>query len=192
MFKTVHIFFSGSTPDAAALVRLSGVTIRLMLAIGLVFCTACGYKLAGRGTLPGGVERIAVNILTNRSSETGVEITITNALINELNRRRQGSVVDPDEAEAILEGTIQSLTWDTVSRRAVNAALERRVYGTLSLTLTDSSGKVLWKRSGLKAEQAYAVVEDNKSATESNRRQAIGILAQRLAENVYGRLTDDF
>ncbi len=164
----------------------------LLPVLCLILPTACGYQLAGRGTLPGGVERIAIKVLTNRSSETGVEISITSALVSELNRRRQGTVVDPAEAEATMTGTIESLTWDTVSRKGINTALERRVYGTLSLTLTDPSGKVLWKRSGLKAEQAYAVVDDNKPATESNRRQAIGVLAQRLAENVYRRLTDDF
>ena len=40
--------------------------------------------------------------------------------------------------------------------------------------------------------QAYTVVGDNKTATDYNRRQAIGVLAQHMAENIYRRLTDNF
>jgi len=156
------------------------------------FWTGCGYHLAGRGELPGNVQTIAVRMLENRSSETGVETLITNALINELNRRRQGSVTSPDRADAVLSGTIDSLSWDTVAHRGVNTAAERKVYATISLTLTDHSGKVLWKRSGLSGSQAYAVIGDNKTATEINRRQAVGVLAEQVAENVYRRLTDNF
>jgi outer membrane lipopolysaccharide assembly protein LptE/RlpB len=154
--------------------------------------TGCGYRLAGRGELPGSVQSIAVRMLENRSSETGVETLITNALINELNRRRQGSVTAPDRADAVLSGTIDSLRWDTVAHRGVNTAAERKVYATISLTLTDRSGKVLWQRSGLSGSQAYTVVGDNKTATEINRRQAVAVLAEQVAENVYRRLTDNF
>jgi len=162
----------------------------LLLTAGLL--SGCGYGLAGRGELPGDTQTIAIRMLENRSSETGVETLITNALINELNRRRRGSVVDADRADGLLAGTIESVTWDTVAHFGVNTASERRVYATISLTLTDRSGNVLWKRSGLRGEQAYTVVNDNKQETENNRRRAIAILAQQVAENVYRRLTDNF
>lgn len=152
----------------------------------------CGYQLAGKGDLPGGIQTIAVEMLDNRSSETGIETAFTNALINELNRRRRGTVVDSQKADAVLAGAIESLTWDTVARRGANTASERRVYALLSLTLTDGAGNVLWKRAGLKAEQAYAVVDGDKSSTESNRRMAINILSEQMAEYVYRRLTDNF
>lgn len=161
-----------------------------LLATGLL--TACGYQLAGRGELPGNTRTIAVRMLENRSSESGVEALVTNALVNELNRRRRGSVVSLDQADAVLAGTIESISKDTLARSGINTATQRRVYGTISLTLTDRSGHVLWKRSGLSAEQAYTVVDSNKSATEFNRRQAISMLAERIAENVYRRLTDNF
>lgn len=147
--------------------------------------------MAGRGDLPADTQTVAVRMLENRSSETGLETLVTNALINELNRRRQGSVVDEGRADAVLTGTIDALTWDTVAHRGVNVASERRVYMTISLTLTDRSGNVLWKRSGLRGEQAFDSVED-KIATEFNRRQAITVMAQQVAENVYRGLTDNF
>jgi outer membrane lipopolysaccharide assembly protein LptE/RlpB len=156
------------------------------------FWFGCGYQLAGQGELPGNVHSIAVQVLENRSSETGVESLMTNALINELNRRRRGVVVTPDRADAVLSGTIDALGWDTVAHSSVNTAAERKVRAIISLTLTDRSGHVLWKRSGLKGAQAYTVVGGNKTATEMNRRQAVAVLAEQVAENVYRRMTDNF
>lgn len=152
----------------------------------------CGYGVAGRGPLPGGVQNIAVQVLENRSAETGVEIQVTNALINELNRRRQGTVTGTQRAGATLRGAIESISWATLARRGSNTAAERRVYATISLELKRRDGSTIWKRSGLTAEQAYTVVDGDKQATENNRRQAIGELSQRIAEVVYRRLTDNF
>ena len=168
----------------------------MRIGLSALLCMAmlmgCGYQLAGRGDLPGGIQTIAVQVLENRSSQTGAEITFTNALINELNRRRRGSVVQTGRADATLNGTIESISWDTVSRSGANTATERRVYASLSLTLTDHAGNVLWRRSGLAAEQAYGVVDGDKTATENNRRLAINLLSEQMAEYVYRRLTDNF
>jgi hypothetical protein len=152
----------------------------------------CGYYFAGYGQLPGGVDRLAVNVLLNRSSVSGIESTVTNALVNEIERRRRGAIVKGDRAQATLAGTIDSITWDTVSHRGVNTAAERRVYVVISLALSDLDGKVLWKRARLAAEQAYTVVDGDKIATENNRRRAIDLAAQRVAETAYQRMVDNF
>ena len=164
----------------------------MLLGICLGILSGCGYHLAGQGSLPGGVERITINVLENRSTESGIETKITNALINEFNRRRPGGIVDIADAQAVLAGTIDTIAWNTLSHRGVNIAAERRVSVSLSLALTDTREKVLWKRSGLSAEQAYAVVNGNKPATESNRRRAIELVAQRVSETVYQSLVDNF
>jgi outer membrane lipopolysaccharide assembly protein LptE/RlpB len=152
----------------------------------------CAYHFAGSGQLPGGVDRIAVNVLTNRSTVNDIESTVTNALISEINNRRRGAIVKGGEAQATLAGTIDSITWDTVSHRGVNTAAERRVYIVISLVLSDLDGKVLWKRARLAAEQAYVVDDGNKPATENNRRRAIDLAAQRVAETAYRQMVDNF
>ena len=164
----------------------------IMVSLVTLFLSACGYRMAGGGGLPGGIQSLHVQLIENRTSETGAEALITNALINELNRRIQGVVVGAQDAQATLSGAIEALKWDTVTRKGLSTAAERRVYASLSLTLTAINGDTLWKRSDLRAEQAYAVVGGDTIATENNRRQAIRELSQRLAENVYRRLTDQF
>lgn len=163
----------------------------LVAALCVMTLAACGYRLAGSGELPGGVERIAINLLVNRSTENGIETTITNALIDEFTRRQQ-AVVPVQEAQATVSGTINSISWDTLSRRGVNAATERRVDVMISLVLKGMDGKVLWQSSGLTAKQAYAVVSGDKPATDANRRQAIELAVQRIAETAYRRMVDNF
>ncbi len=167
--------------------------IRLVILLAIsVLISACGYQFAGRGDLPGGIQTLSVRVLENRTSETGAEIIFSNALINELNRRRRGSVVEDTRSDGVLQGTITTIVWETVARTGINTAAERRVRATISLVLTDMEGNELWKRDSVRAEQAYVVVDGNKSATESNRRRAIATLSEQMAEEVYRRLTDNF
>lgn len=160
------------------------------LALAWLLC-GCGYQLAGSGELPGKVDTIAVSMLTNRTAESGLESKVTNALIDELTRRRQGLVVSTERADAVLSGTIDALSATTAARSGTLTAAERKVVITVSLTLKDRKGAVLWQGPKLTAEQAYPV-SDTKSITDANRRAAIVQVAQRLAEYAYERLTDSF
>ena len=185
------------TGPSSALTVWQKVIMRLTLSclwilVMMLPLSGCGYRMVGGGSLPGGVETIAVTLLENRTSETGLETMMTDALITELNRRRKGGVSDADHAQAALGGTIQALGRDTIARRGINTSLERRVYVVVNLTLTQNDGEVLWKSEGLRAEQAYAVSEDDSAVTDANRREAISELSRRLAETVVRRLTDDF
>lgn len=166
--------------------------VGLLLAACAVVLAGCGYHFAGHGQLPGGINRIAVNVLKNRSTVNDIESTVTNALVNEISRWHQGVIGKGSDVQAALDGSIDSITWDTVSHRGVNTAAERRVYVNISLVLYDLDGNVLWKRARLAAEQAYSVDDSDKSATENNRRQAINLAAQRVAEEAYKSMIDNF
>ena len=52
-----------------------------------LFFSACGYRFAGSGNLPEGIQTIAIDIFKNRTTETGLENTITNDLIYEFTRK---------------------------------------------------------------------------------------------------------
>jgi len=134
---------------------------------------------------------MSVKLLKNRTAESGLETTVTNAVIDELTRRRQDLVVGTKQAEGILSGTINRLSTATVARSGTLSALERKAVLSASFVLKDPDGKVLWQRGGISAEQAY-VVEESKAATEMNKRLAIGLAAHRLAEYLYISLTDAF
>ena len=157
----------------------------------LLFFSACGYRFSGSGNLPGGIQTIAIEILENRTTETGLENTITNDLIYEFSRRGRRVQKDSKKAEAVLTGVIVSERIATISRQAQQSALARRVQINVSLKLTGSDGEVKWSASGISEFQDYNVTTD-KQANEISKRRAIEALSKKLAEKVFNRLTDNF
>jgi len=156
-----------------------------------LFFSACGYRFAGSGNLPQGIQTIAIEIFENRTPETGLESIITNDLIYEFTRKGRSVQKNSKEADAILTGVIESERITTISRRAQQSALARRVEITVNLKLTGSGGGVKWSASGVSGFEEYDVSTD-KQASEVNKRQAIGTLSKKLAEKIHNRLTDDF
>jgi len=157
----------------------------------LLFFSACGYRFAGSGNLPGGIQTIAIEIFKNRTTETGLENTITNDLIYEFTRKGRSVQKNSKEADAVLTGVIEAERITTISRQAQQSALARRIEIIVSLKLTDSDGGVKWSASGVSAFEDYDVASD-KQANEISKRRAIETLSKRLAEKVYNRLTEDF
>jgi len=156
---------------------------------GLLFY-GCAYKFAGGGDLPASVKKVSIAVLENKTAESGIENIITNDIIYEF--IRNGRVAAKiDDADAYLTGTIESANDEAISRQSAQTSLERRITVVLSLKLKDKSGKIIWTRKGIAADQAFAVTTD-KYETEKNKSTAIELLSKRLAENVYNRLTDNF
>ena len=168
------------------------LTIGLLLSLCGVL-TACGYRFAGSGSFPEGVNSIFIEVIENRTSKTGVERIVTNQMIFEFSRRRENSLVSKlDEADAILKGSINSIRTQTISRVDTEVANEREVTMKVDLKLIKKDGgAVIWVANGLSDREAYDVV-NSKIDTDRNEELAIGRLSERLSERVFNRLTDDF
>ena len=159
-----------------------------------LFClTACGYRFAGSGAFPEGVNYIFIEVVENRTSKIGVERIVTNQLIFEFSRQRESSLVSKlDEADAILKGSINSIRTQTISRLDTEVANEREVTMTVDLKLIrKDGGAVIWAAKGLSDREAYDV-ENAKIETDRNEEGAIRRLSERISERIFNRLTDDF
>jgi len=168
-------------------IKLKYITLVLLAGAAL---TACGYRFAGSGSLPGGARTIFVDVLTNRTAETGIENTFTADLRYEFVRNRMSA--GRDKADGILSGEIRALRADTISRQSQTVSLERRVTATLNLKLEDKEGRTLWSRKGISDSEAYQVTAEDQTGIDFNKRNAIARLSKKLAESVFYRLTDDF
>lgn len=155
--------------------------------------SACGYRFVGQGgAFPQNVQRIYVEMLQNNTAQTGLENTITNAIVFEFTRRNKAGLAGGLEvADAMLSGVVTGKSVQTVAPRGKDAAAQRRVTLSLNLKLTRVGGEVIWVGSSIRDNEDYAVAED-KLQTEQNEREAIDILTVRLAEGIYNRLTDNF
>jgi hypothetical protein len=154
---------------------------------------SCGYRFSGDVTLPSGVDHIHVTILSNPTSEAGIENIITAQLIAEFTRRNPGALVSRRaDADAVLSGIISSIKIWTVSRRGQEIPNERRVELKVSLKLTTTDGKELWRVRNLTSSEVYSIDQTNALVTERNKRDAISVLAEKIAETSYDRLTENF
>ena len=156
-----------------------------------IVLTACGYQFSGRGNLPSGVQTIAVNILKNRTLETGLENILTNDLIFEFIRSGRAVEKNNKKADAVLSGVIESSRITTISRKGEQSPLARQIEITVNLKLTSSDDRVIWSASGISDYEAYNVAAD-RQVTEMNKRQAIETLSKRLAEKIQNRMTENF
>ena len=158
----------------------------------LLISSACGYRFSGKENLPAGVKRVFVTVFENRTMETGVEILFTDDIIQEFIRNRKDSLANSRTgADAILSGTVESIRIRTISSEGTHTPLKRRVWATISLKLTGSDGRIVWKKNGISESEPYDVMP-LKQETEQNRRDALSVLSKKIAERVYFRLTDDF
>ena len=168
-----------------------GLRVVIIMAC-LVWVTACGYQFAGSGGPPQGVEKLFIQLLDNKTTESDVDILITNALKNEFIQKYRGVLVDREVATAVLSGVVVGIRTETVARRGVLQSLERRISVTVDLTMKSSGRERIWFAKGITTSDTYSVVSGDKEATAGNKQVVLQDLARRIAEISFNRLTDDF
>jgi len=157
----------------------------------MIFGLSCGYKFAGSGNLPEGVQKVSVAIFKNNTAETGLENTFTNDLIYEFIRSGRTVFPDRENADAVISGTVRSIGVASAVRTDSSSSTERRVTITVDVKLTARDGRVIWSAKDVSEDQTY-IVEEDKQATDENKNDAIEYVSKRLAEYVIRRMTDDF
>ena len=140
---------------------------------------------------PEGVKTIAIPVLENQTAESGIESTVTGDLIYEFTRSKVVEIVNEPEADAVLRGNIRSLDVTTVSHTQRYDSDLQRVEVILDFQLERVDGRVLWGVKGISDDEPFDV-SDDKRTTEQNKREAVGLISERLAEKVHNRVLEDF
>lgn len=156
-----------------------------------IVVAGCGYRLSGGGPLPGNVTRVAVAMFENRSFETGAETVFTSALMTELVQSSNAVVVDRDEAEAVILGTIKSITLGGLTRTADDAVVERQVSAVLDLDVVSKDGETIWSVRNFFESEVYSVSNANVS-DEAAKREAVREIADRVSERIISKMRDNF
>jgi outer membrane lipopolysaccharide assembly protein LptE/RlpB len=185
--------FSGNERDDWAIMMKKEWTLLPALAVMLLLIVACGYGFPGSGgKLPGGVSSIYIENFDNRTVELAIENLFTSSFITIFRQRNKNLIArEPQSADAVFKGVVASESISTIVATQAQTAQERRVTMGLNLKLIDQKGKVLWAADGVSDNEAYPVTADNEE-TELNKRAAIGVLSQRIAQRVYNQLTANF
>ncbi len=170
---------------------ISTTLVALILLSYLLGLAACGYRFSGGGELPGNIHKVYISIFENKSGETGIEMLLSNYLVNQFTRFKTVKIVKRDEAEAILTGTIKGTHIRAIAHETPNQPAEESITLYIDVEMTSPDGRLLWSANDIAATDTYDVAPE-KIRTEQNKRSAIAILSERAAERIYYRLTDQF
>jgi outer membrane lipopolysaccharide assembly protein LptE/RlpB len=162
----------------------------------VVFCffllAACGYHMAGKEThVPRGISSVAIPTFQNHTFEPGIEISFTQAFLNEFIRDRRVQVVDRREADSILEGAVKSFSVASVSYNRSFYVTEYQTTVVLDLTLKRRTGEILWTEKGLSETRWYRT-SSSVLENEANKAAAIQQLGRFVAERMRNRFFYQF
>ncbi len=137
--------------------------------IGIVSlaCACCGYHRARLDNpLLANVKTIAIPYFKNKTFEPEAEKIFTNAFINEFIESRKLQIVGPTEADVILYGTVRNMKEEAVAHNKDDKSLENIIQMVVDVQLEErTTGKVLWKRKGLRHGEDYPIFTDTSSQT---------------------------
>ncbi len=165
------------------------------LLLALAVCTllvSCGYHLHGQGgvlTQGGGVY---VPLFENFTSEPLLEQLASSNLSEELSRNSRVRLVESlDAASLVLRGTLITYGCGVLAYDSADDIAFYRLTIALRAELTDvATRQVVWQGDLTRSENFYA---DSDSMLQDDRESdAQKILMQRLIEDLYDQLVDDF
>jgi outer membrane lipopolysaccharide assembly protein LptE/RlpB len=167
--------------------------MKYFLALFLIPLTlfGCGYTPVTLG--PGiGVKTLFIEPLDNRTAEPFLDSQLTNSLRERFGRDRRLTLVNTrKDAEAILSGSVSSYNRKAVSYDRTDTISEYRSTMTVMASLRRvADGKILWKDNVVWSEESMN--SNDRSVQEDYETIAIQEITERLAEQLYNRLQENF
>jgi outer membrane lipopolysaccharide assembly protein LptE/RlpB len=165
----------------------------LLLACSVAFA-GCGYHLAGTGSsLPEHINTIGVPIFANNTQGYEVEQKITQAVSTLLIQRGKYKILpDAEGTDALLKGTITSISLVPITFNADGRAREYNVIITAKVTFTDQlDDKILFTNPGFVFRGQYEI-DQSQIAYFDRQSQAVDDIAEDFAESVVSAILEGF
>lgn len=112
------------------------MTRRALLALALTLLAGgCGYSL--RGNLPKHIKTVAVPVFRNLTTQPNVENLVTRAVVNAFSTNSGLKVVQPDIADAVLEGEVTGYQVQPIAYDSTANVQAYRLIVTMNLRFRD-------------------------------------------------------
>ncbi|MBI4877899.1 MAG: hypothetical protein HY822_24980 [Acidobacteria bacterium] len=167
----------------------------LLAPLALSLLAGCGYHVSGHADLlPKNIRTIAIPAFGNATVRYRLGDLLPGALTREfLTRTRYRIVADPNEADAILSGTLVNYNsypavFDPASGRASGVIM----VAALSITLTDrATGKPLFVRPSMEVRERYEISVDSRAYFEESY-TAVERMSRDVARSVVSAVLEKF
>ncbi len=172
--------------------RLLLTAASMMLAL---FSVSCGYHVTGKADLmPKNIHTIAIPAWTNTTVRYRLAERLPSALTREfISRTRYDVVADPNDADAILNGSVVGYnSYPTIFDPVTGRAAAIQVSVVLQVRLTErATGKVLYDRASFEARQQYEISVDPEAYFEESG-PAMERLSNEVARTVVSSVLEAF
>ena len=163
-----------------------------------VFCLpaiGCGYHTANKvTTIPENVRTIAVPAFVNQTHTYRIEQMLTAAVVREMVLRTHYHIINQmdADADATLKGTVLStyttpMTYDSQTGHAASVL----VVISMSVTLKDKQGKVLYQNASYLFREQYEISSDPNSFFEEDT-PAYQRLSRDFAQTLVSNILEGF
>lgn len=169
--------------------------------------SSCAYRLGNsERSLPKSYRQLTIPLFKNQSMEPSVEVAFTNALTKEFERSKVGAIVDPNQAEVTVEGTIRSITYTAGGKKDTGLPSGSVLATTYDIAV--SVGIVVRKRADLSViwsgdfsrTRSYSAPQVTLSGintvnplyNSSAKRQNLELMAADMMAEAHDRLTENF
>ena len=164
------------------------------LAFLILLSAGCGYHTAGKANLlPSDLRTISVPAFVNQTQTYKIEQMLTAAVVQEFSTRTTYRIItQPDSADAVLRGTVLTtsttpLTYDSKTGRAASVL----VIVSMSVSLKDSQGKVLYQNPSYVFREQYQVSQELSSFFEEDS-PAFQRLSREFARTLVSNVLEAF
>lgn len=158
---------------------------------GFALAGCAGYRVMGARNGLGGVQRVAVEPLLNRSYEPGIERMVTAALVREFQRRGGASVVrNPAGADLVLSGSVRPVITRSRSFSSVELALEFEVELSVDLVARRPDGTLVDLDPSVLRDWELYLASADIEVERKNREEALRRLSSLLATRVHDALSE--
>lgn len=163
-----------------------------LVAIALLL-SSCGYRPEG-AVLPaaGTPPTLFVELAKNRTGRAFIENELTNRIVERFARGGR-HILDENRSTATLILSSEVTTYSTVASAysSSDQILLYRAAMTLTATLVQGrDGRIIWK--GTLAESVEYAANADRAQQQSNENNAVLGLTERLADDLYARVIEDF
>jgi len=156
----------------------------------------CGYHVAGKADLvPKSIQTIAIPPFGNGTLRYRLTDRLPQALSQELIARTRFKIIaDPNEADAVLKGTVVNFaTYPILFDQVTGRASGLQINLTMQVSLTErATGKVIWMRPNYTYTDRYEISITNTNQYFDESAPAVERLSRSVARDVVSSILDNF
>jgi len=170
------------------------ISIFFFIGVVSMIAAGCGYHRAQlNNPLLANAHTMAIPYFKNKTFEPEAEKIFTNAFMDEFIESRKLQMVGTNEADVILYGTVRSLKEESIGYNENDKSIDNILQMVIDLQLEErTTGKVLWKRKGMRHGEDYPIFDKDIQASEASKRMALQKIAKDLAERAHDSMMMGF